>query len=288
MIKQTIKYWLITGDCHGRVGERLTRIKQDYPRLDPAETAVIILGDAGINFWLNKTDKKNKKSFSSFGYTIYCVRGNHEERPENLEYIEHHYDENVKGYVMMEPEFPNIRYFEDGDSYEICGHSVLVIGGAYSVDKWHRLARAQANGNSFSGWFEDEQLAVWEMIDIEGSIAGKKYDFVFTHTCPLDWEPTDLFLPFIDQSRVDKTMEKWLNEIKETFTWNVWCFGHYHADRIERPHVEQFFMDYENLETIWNRWQKYDKTGEIDFYTSLSPTFEQYLLYKKLNGNKEN
>ena len=83
-------------------------------------------------------------------------------------------------------------------------------------------------------------------------------------------------------------MEKWLNEIKDTFTWGVWCFGHYHADRIERPHVEQFFMDYENLETVWNRWQKYDETGETDFRKSPSPVFEQYLLYKKLNGNKEN
>jgi 3-oxoacid CoA-transferase subunit A len=283
-----ISNWILTGDTHGRVSERLGNIKRSHPDLVPEETAIIILGDAGINFWLNKTDKKNKKDISAFGYTIYCVRGNHEERPENLDYIEHWYDNNVKGYIMMEPEFPLIKYFEDGGSYEICGHSVLVIGGAYSVDKWHRLARAQANGNSFSGWFEDEQLAVWEMIDIEGSVAGKKYDFVFTHTCPVDWEPTDLFLSFIDQSQVDKTMENWLNEIKDTFTWGVWCFGHFHDDRIERAHVEQFFMDYENLETVWNRWQEYDKTGEIDFRKSLSPTFEQYLLYKKLNGNKEN
>ena len=28
----------------------------------PEETAVIILGDAGINFYLNKTDKKNKRN----------------------------------------------------------------------------------------------------------------------------------------------------------------------------------------------------------------------------------
>ena len=282
-----ISNYIITGDCHGRVSERLGNIKRNRPDLAPEETAIIILGDAGINFWLNKTDKKNKKDISAFGYTIYCVRGNHEERPENLDYIEHWYDDNVKGYIMMEPDFPLIKYFEDGGSYEICGHSVLVIGGAYSVDKWHRLARAQANGNSFSGWFEDEQLKDFEMKMIEEEVSGNAYDFVFTHTAPIDWEPTDLFLGFIDQSKVDKTMENWLSRIKETFSWNVWCFGHYHADRIERPHVEQFFMDYETIEEVWDRWQRYDATGETDFRKPPSPVFEKYLLYKKLNGNKE-
>ena len=30
------------------------------------------------------TDKKYKKLLNSQGYHIYCVRGNHEERPENI------------------------------------------------------------------------------------------------------------------------------------------------------------------------------------------------------------
>ena len=215
------------------------------------------------------------------------MRGNHEERPENLGYIEHHYDENVKGYIMMEPDFPLIRYFNDGCDYEINGHPTLVIGGAYSVDKWYRLYRAEKAGNSFSGWFEDEQLKDWEMASIENEVIGKKYDFVFTHTCPLDWEPTDLFLSFVDQSQVDKTMENWLNKIKETFDWGLWCFGHFHEDRIERPHVEQFFHTIENLEETWNRWVQYDKTGELDLYLRLSPVFEKEMLYKELVGNEE-
>ena len=54
-----IKNWLVTGDTHGQVMTRLMNIgTTDYP---PEETALIILGDAGINFYLNKTDLKNKK-----------------------------------------------------------------------------------------------------------------------------------------------------------------------------------------------------------------------------------
>ena len=38
-----IKHYLITGDTHGRVMERISRIPSHY---EPAETALIILGDA--------------------------------------------------------------------------------------------------------------------------------------------------------------------------------------------------------------------------------------------------
>ncbi len=32
-------------------------------------------------------------------------------------------------------------------------------------------------------------------------------DIVLSHTCPLRYEPTEVFLPFIDQSKVDKSTE---------------------------------------------------------------------------------
>lgn len=56
-----IKNFLITGDTHGRVMERLSHMENKYV---PQETALIILGDAGINFYLNKTDAKNKKTLT--------------------------------------------------------------------------------------------------------------------------------------------------------------------------------------------------------------------------------
>lgn len=252
-----IKHYLVTGDTHGRVLERLKRIDQTkYP---PAETAVIILGDAGLNFYLNRTDKYNKKTVNDFGYRVYCLRGNHEERPENLGYPLIN-DTSVGNMVYMEEEFPNIHYFVDGGNYLINNHTVLTIGGAYSVDKWHRLQRAAASGSSFSGWFKDEQLTEREMSLISENVKDKHFDFVFTHTCPLNWEPSDLFLSGIDQSAVDNTMERWLNQLKDTFNWGVWCFGHFHADRHELPFVEQYYTDIEDLEDIIKRW----KNGKFD------------------------
>ena len=77
----------------------------------------------------------------------------------------------------------------------------------------------------------------------------------------------------IDQSSVDKTTELWLDEIKSTFSWNIWLFGHYHADRFERPHVEQYFEKTDTLDSIFNRWSVYDKDGQLPWYINKAPLF---------------
>lgn len=250
------------------------------PEYKPEETMVVILGDSGLNFWLNNTDKKYKKLLNSMGYHIYCVRGNHEQRPELVKNMIQVEDINVDNAVWMEEAFPNIRYFIDGKIYNLCGYSTLVIGGAYSIDKWYRLARAGYSRDEVDtadpkkcGWFKDECLTTAEMNIIMAEVQGKSVDFILSHTCPLSWEPTDLFLNGIDQSTVDKSMEVWLDELKNKVEWKYYLFGHYHADRVERPHVEQFYQEYEDVESIIARWDKYDKTGELDWWLSKSQNF---------------
>ena len=182
------------------------------------------------------------------------------------------YDEEVNGEVYIEDEFPLIRYFVDGGIYTIGGHRCLVIGGAYSVDKYHRLEYARLAGHSTSGWFESEQLTPEEREDISSNISGQKFDFVLTHTCPIHWEPSDLFLNFIDQSMVEKDMEVWLDEVRRSINWKIWCFGHFHQDRLERPRVQQFYRRYESLDSIWNRW--YDqRTIDNGTYYAVSPRY---------------
>ena len=248
-----MKNWLVTGDIHGHIMDRLSAIDHEmYPH--DGTTGVIVLGDAGINFYLNKVDVKNKRIINKSGYIIYCVRGNHEERPENISTMVIEYDPEVKGEVYVEPAFPNIRYLRDGKIYQFASHSALVIGGAYSVDKWYRLSMFKGHG--WTGWFKDEQLTEEEMNEISTDMKDKKVDIVLSHTCPASWQPFDLFISGVDQSKVDKTMENWLDSFKDTFDWSIWLFGHFHDDRLVRPGVEMFFRDIENIENIWWRWNE--------------------------------
>lgn len=166
-----------------------------------------------------------KMEVESLNTYVYCVRGNHESRPLSIPGMTTIYDEKVHGEVYYEAFYPHIRYFKDGGEYIINGLKTLVIGGAYSVDKYYRLA------NHFT-WYADEQLTKDEMKKISEKIRGKSYACVLTHTCPIRWEPFDLFLKSVDQSTVEDNMEWWLQGVAdEEIEWGHWYFGHFHANR---------------------------------------------------------
>ena len=251
-----IQNYFITGDKHRNFHSILQN-----ELVKSSDNAIIILGDHGFNYYLNKYDNRLKEEISQNSSCIwYCVRGNHCARPQNIPGMQLVYDSEVNGEIYMEERFPNIRYFMDCVAeYEIMGKKVLCIPGAYSVDKWYRLR------NNWQ-WFPDEQLTDYEMRWAENEYADKHYDIVLSHTCPIDWEPNDLFLQGIDQSKVDKTMEVWLGKFKDMIGWDLWLFGHYHADRLERPYVEQFYEEVEDLDSIFDRWTNYHKTGELDWW----------------------
>lgn len=260
--------WYITGDTHGKNEARLEHFDRGE---DFNQIALIILGDSGINFYLNNSDRNRKKRLNDIGINLYLVRGNHEERPENLPNIEIVWDENVKGNVYIEPEFSNIRYFLDGGSYIIDGLKTLVIGGGYSVDKYWRLGNLPEDTDVWTGWFRDEQLTEKEKTEILIAAVGEEYDLVLTHTCPYSWMPRDLFLNMIDQSTVDNSMEKFLEVIKDHVKWKVWLFGHYHADRLERPRVEQYYTNIESLSNIKHRWLS--EEPNVDWWLPKGPNY---------------
>ena len=255
--------WYITGDKHGD----FSALFSENPEiLENSDNAVIVLGDAGVNYYLDKRDNHIKEALNNVGCLWYIVYGNHESRPSRVYGMCHIYDLNVSGWVWYQSEYPNIRYFDDYGIYTIHGLKTAVIGGAYSVDKYYRLERGWQ-------WFPDEELSDEEMDSCAALMKGKRFDLVLTHTCPLSYEPRDLFLSFIDQSTVSKRMEEFLDKVKNNVDWGILLFGHFHADRIEAPYVEQFFHDISSLEEIIERWKRYDETGELDWWLSKSPNF---------------
>ena len=231
-----IKTWLITGDTHGDT----TRYSIFKSYENPEEVAMIVLGDAGFNYELNYNDLISKRRASQYGGYIYCVRGNHEERPENIRTMIKEWDSNVCGFVYMEHDFPLIRYFIDGETYLINGLRTLVLGGAYSIDKQYRLTFG-------CKWFKNEQLSADEMDAISKKYKGDRFNLILAHTCPRSWQPTDLFLSGVSQSSVDTSMEDWMEEFKDTIDFDHWLFGHYHGDRSVNNKSDMLYMSIREL-----------------------------------------
>ena len=226
----------ITGDTHGN----FNRIDYFCQRFETSKEDILcILGDAGINYYLNKKDYMLKQVLQDMPITFFCIHGNHEERPFNIStYITKKWNE---GIVYYEEEFPNILFAKDGEIYNINGKSILVIGGAYSVDKEYRLLKGWS-------WFKDEQPNKEIVKYIEKQITKQRhFDIVLTHTCPIETEPRHMFLPFIDQSKVDKTTELLLQRIADWITFDNWYFGHFHG-HWDNGKYHMLFEDYVEVE----------------------------------------
>lgn len=235
----------IMSDIHGDwryIRNFLARLNCEYDNTD----TIILLGDTGANFYFNKRDVEMKTKLNNLGINLFLIRGNHEERPsicaeKNPE--KWHKESFWNGEVWVENEYPNIKYALDYVSFYYIPYwtdeedlycKTLVIPGAYSVDKYRRLEKGWS-------WFPQEQLTEEEMkagLEIIGK-EGWECDLILSHTCPISCEPTDLFLPVVDQSLVDKSTERYLEEIEHNIYYNVHLFGHYHQYR-EYPREKSY------------------------------------------------
>lgn len=148
--------WFLLGDIHGEAAaiEYFYNHHRERLKLDDCQNNIILLGDVGLNYSITGlADFYYKTSLSKLPFTYICLRGNHESRvsevikrnPSRWNPIEKY-----GGLVYVENGFPNIEYLVDGPAiYEFAGYKTLSLPGAYSVDKWLRLA----NGWQ---WFADE------------------------------------------------------------------------------------------------------------------------------------
>lgn len=218
----------LTGDIHGDVRTALWAI-QKYEI--SASDILVLLGDVGLNYYgADQGDRKRKKLLNKAGVPILCIHGNHEERPYNIA----SYREGVwhGGTVYLEEDFPNLLFAKDGEIFDLDGKKCVVIGGAYSVDKYYRLRN---NWN----WFPDEQPSEEIKRRAEDNLAacGWKVDVVLSHTCPQKYVPVEAFMPGLDQSLVDHSTEEWLDTIEERLEYQSWYCGHWHIDKhIDRLH----------------------------------------------------
>lgn len=151
-------------DIHGKINKLLEWIRKN----EKGSQYLCVLGDAGLNFYLDEKDKVlketlqheldqiNKKSHKK--KKILFVRGNHECRPGNIKSYQK--IETDIGKVYVEELFPDLIFLIDGEFYNIDDHSYFVFGGGFSADGFNRLL----NGYK---WFKDEQISEREFEEIQ-------------------------------------------------------------------------------------------------------------------------
>ena len=211
----------ITGATHGQFG----RIETFCEQLGTSRGDIlIILGDAGINFSGWNRDCVKKKFLESLPITFFCIHGNHEQRPQTIDsYKEKQWH---GGIVYYEEEYPDLLFAKDGEVFDLDGKQTIVMGGAYSIDKIIRLMYGY-------GWWPDEQPSdkIKKYVESQLDKLDWKVDVVLSHTTPLKYEPMEMFLFGVDQSKVDKSTEEWLDGIEDRLDYQKWYCGHYHTEK---------------------------------------------------------
>lgn len=218
----------ITGDTHGEFG----RIEAFCRRFGTCrEDVMVILGDAGINFSGGIRDTRKKEFLEALPITVFAIHGNHERRPRTID----SYKEKLwhDGVVYCEEEYPSLLFAKDGEVFDLDGKQAIVMGGAYSIDKMVRLMYGY-------GWWPDEQPSKEVKRYVESRLDGLgwKVDVVLSHTVPLKYEPVEVFMAGVDQSKVDKSTEEWLDGIEDRLDYGKWYCGHYHTEKkIDRVEI---------------------------------------------------
>ena len=95
----------ITGDTHG-IFDRVINFCSRFQTT--REDTMIILGDAGFNFYGGERDWTAKQTVSNLPITVFSIHGNHEMRPATLP--AYHTAGWRGGQVYVEDAFPNLLF----------------------------------------------------------------------------------------------------------------------------------------------------------------------------------
>lgn len=225
----------ITGDTHGDFG-RIEKFCYDFQTTK--DDYLIILGDAGINYW-GESDKKLKQKLSELPITFLLVYGNHEERPENIKTYQEY--PMFSGLIYKEEEYPNLIFLKDSEIYNINNQKVLVLGGAFTINKEQMI-------NLGYPWFRDEQPNDLIKNRTLENLEKENYqvDIILTHTCPFKYLPYEMFHVGVNQKMVDQSLEHFLDKIECKTTYNKWYCGHFHTDKI----IDRMVFMFEGIKEI--------------------------------------
>ena len=205
------------GDTHGSL-ELKKLSNENFPlarELDRSDV-LLITGDAGF-MWDDTSKTKYWDDWAeSRNFTIATCFGNH----CNYDKLRALPAEEWCGGIVRKVR-PHVMYLENGEFFNICGHTIFVQGGAASIDKAYRK-----EGKS---WWSAEIPSYDEFDHAAKTLERVNFnvDIILTHTAPNTMiNKINKFSPQYDD--VTNFLDKFV--FKNT-TWKYWLCGHFHTDR---------------------------------------------------------
>jgi DNA repair exonuclease SbcCD nuclease subunit len=207
---------LFVGDVHGEFKGLVVKLVRTYVR----NSHLIQVGDFGVGFKAKQTETDELEVLNNFlettGNKLYVIRGNHD---------------NPK-YFKTPSEFSNIIFLEDYSILEIEGLTILLAGGAISIDRMARVLDVS--------YWPGEAFGYDEAI-VKKKIGGlKKIDIVVTHNAPEQFHPVELSdivvsyalrdQPLLGEIRKERYKHTQLMDllIRKKLKPKFWYYGHFH------------------------------------------------------------
>lgn len=203
----------VTGDIHGAKGlERFRSGNFPEGRRMTKQDYVVILGDFGIP-WLNDgSDRYGLTWLEQQPWTTLFVEGNHENYSALYSYPEMSWSGGRIHRINS-----SVYHLMRGYVFTIDGYRILAIGGAESIDKECRIP--------YRSWWPEENWSTADCRKIYDA-SQQDIDFVFAHTAPR--RIVDELLPGMYRFNCDvsNAMEQMAVQFKK-----IWYFGHFHMDK---------------------------------------------------------
>ena len=221
---------VVSGDIHGDFTQLVFKCCNQYELKD---TLIIVAGDCGFGFakkgYYDGIYEKCRDKLTKANNWLVFIRGNH----DNPAYFE-------KGVVkhkrwMTIPDYSVIK---------VCGHSILCVGGATSIDRLYRIMNKHwhpfnADDPLAPNVYWPNEQPIYDEVELDAINEAFAIDTVITHTSPSfcelnshiglhEWAMNDEDL-LDDVKRERKVMDDLYAYLySKNHPLRYWYYGHFH------------------------------------------------------------
>ena len=161
---------VVCGDIHGAFVEMVFKLSVQYGMTD---TLLIVAGDCGFGFekpgYYEQVFNKISRRLTRGNNWVVMIRGNHDDPAYFQEQRIRH---------------ERFRCIPDYSIVTACGHTILCIGGAISIDRTYRLAVDLRPHSAQTNCYWADEMPYYDEEALAAINAQFKIDTVVTHTSP--------------------------------------------------------------------------------------------------------